>query len=152
MGSFREFVCQTDSADAVLNEFNGVPSVQAAAIQPAVKTKQWSAKKDEILQMWRNMRSDTPIIMVPLAEKQPGEQEHSTYGEDGIRITGSWQFISSVLARLKEIIGYENPQSKLRLIFRGVDKMRVSRKDRQSYVFYANLEKRAQKQHTQQLI
>lgn len=153
MDSFKHFVEQQEFIDLILNEFNGVPSAQSspqtaiqspqsAAIQPTQKVKQWSAKKDEILQMWQKMRADTPIIMTPVADNQAAGTEHSTYGEDGIRITGSWYFISSVLARIKEIIGYENPQNKLRLIFRGVDKARSGRADRQSYVFYVNLEKR----------
>jgi hypothetical protein len=155
MESFKAFFEQQEFVEQVLNEFNGVPSASAqpmqghqpmqgnAAVQPVQHVKPWSAKKDEILQMWRNMRADTPIIMTPIADKIPGEKEHSTYGEDGIRITGSWNFISAVLARLKEIVGYENPQHKLRLIFRGIDPAKSGRADRQSYVFYANLEGRS---------
>lgn len=114
--------------ERVLNEFNAGPSV-----------KQWSAKKPEILHMWKNARPDTPIIITPIDDKPDGQS--SSYGEDGVRVTGSWQFIASVIARLKEIIGYENPQTKLRLVFRSVDRSR-SRNDRQSYVFYVNLERR----------
>lgn len=143
MDSFKAFVEQVDFVDQVINEFNGVPSTQAAAVQPAQKIKPWSAKKPEVMQMWQNLRADTPIIMTPVLDNPfDSGKDHSTYGEDGIRITGSWYFISSVLSRLKEILGYENPQTKLRLIFRGIDKMRGGRPDRQSYVFYVNLEKR----------
>jgi hypothetical protein len=145
MESFKQFVEQQESVEQILNEFNGVPSAQAApqiaAIPPAQKIKPWSAKKPEIMQMWQNMRADTPIIMTPLADATPSNH-HSTYGEDGFRVTGSWQFISSVMARLKEIIQYENPQHKLRLVLRGVDKNRGTRPDRQSFVFYCNLEGR----------
>lgn len=105
MSSFKVFVERTEFIEYILNEFNGVPSVQAqpttvapaATVQPAQKIKPWSAKKPEIMQMWQNLRTDTPIIMTPIADKQPGETEHSTYGEDGIRITGSWHFISATL-------------------------------------------------------
>jgi hypothetical protein len=149
MDSFKTFIEQQDFVDFVLNEVNEtmVPSAQAgpqqaAAIQPAQKVKPWSAKKEEILQMWKNMRADTPIIMTPILDNPTGG-ETSTYGEDGIRLTGSWNFISAVLARLKEIVWYENPQNKLRLVFRGIDKSRDARPDRQSYVFYCNLENRA---------
>lgn len=149
MELFKVFIENQEFVDLVLQEFNGgsVPSAQVvpqgAAVQPVQqKIKPWSAKKVEILQMWKNLRSDTPIIMTPLSDI-PSAGEKSTYGEDGIRITGSWYFISSVLARLKEISAYENPGSKLRLIFRGIDKTRDARPDRQSYVFYVNLETRA---------
>jgi hypothetical protein len=152
MGSFKDFVEHAVFVDFVLNEVNEsemVPSTQATpnvgtsvGVQPIQKVKPWSAKKPEIMQMWQNLRQDTPIIMTPIMDTPDASGEHSTYGEDGIRITGSWYFISSVLSRLKEVLAYENPQQKLRLIFRGVDKSRASRPDRQSYVFYCNLEKR----------
>lgn len=153
MESFREFVAEQDQLELVINEFNtGVaPSAQAApaagvaptaqAQQPA-KQKPWSAKKPEILQMWKTLRGDTPIIIQPVSDLPAAAGgEKSTYGEDGIRLTGSWQFISSVLARLKELSYYENPQTKLRLVLRGVDKDRA-RADKQSFVFYLNMEKR----------
>lgn len=140
MESFRNFFHDHECAESLLAEFNmATPSVQPAA-QP-VKQKPWSAKKDEILQMWKNMRQDTPIIVTPIADN-PSGKSGSTYGEDGIRITGSWYFISSVLARLKELMYHENPQTKMRLVMRAVDKYR-SRPDKQSFVFYFNLEGRS---------
>lgn len=145
MESFRVFVEQTEFVDFILNEFNGVPSSQATNQHSnpfQTQNKPWSAKKPEIMNMWRNLRNDTPITMTPIMDNPTGG-EHSSYGEDGIRITGSWFFISSVLGRIKDILNYENPQHKLRLIFRGIDKTRDSRPDRQSYVFYVNLEKRS---------
>lgn len=153
MGDFRQFVEQQDFVDFVLNEFNGVPSQQAGApqaagVQPTAhattnqqKQKVWSAKKPEIMQMWKSFRGDVPIILTPMLDNDPNGGDKSSYGEDGIRITGSWYFISSVLARLKELMGFENPQTKLRLVLRGIDKER-SRPDRQSFVFYCNLENR----------
>jgi len=129
METFKEFL-ERDFVGFVLNEFD-----QQQA--PQVKTKVWSAKKDEILRMWKTLRGDVPIMISPVSKMGDGQ----SYGEDGIRITGSWQFISSILGRLKEILVYENPQTKLRLSFRGVDS-RGARPDRQSYVFYINLENR----------
>lgn len=154
MESFREFVIGQDQLELILNEFNNtgmVPSAQAAPAagvaptahpqQPA-KQKPWSAKKDEILQIWKTLRGDTPIIIQPVSDAPAAAGgEKSTYGEDGIRITGSWQFVSAILARLKELSYYENPQTKLRLVLRGVDKDRA-RADKQSFVFYLNMEKR----------
>lgn len=150
MESFSKFLNLHNELELVLNEFNAVaPSTQAAPMtgftnqqNVPIKEKPWSAKKDEIMQMWRNLRADTPIIIQPLSDQPvtPGG-EKSTFGEDGIRITGSWQFISSILSRIKELSFYENPQTRLRLVFRGVDKTRA-RPDKQSFVFYLNLEKR----------
>lgn len=145
MSSFKFFIEQQEFLDFVLNEINSVPSApqsmpQAIGMSPN-PNKPWSAKKPEIMQMWQNLRPDTPIIMTPIMDT-PTDTEHSTYGEDGIRITGSWNFIAAVMARLKEITVYENPQQKLRLVFRGVDRSKNTRSDRQSYVFYCNLEGR----------
>jgi hypothetical protein len=143
MASFRNFFEQLELVHQLMNEFEGVPSAQATAVVQPVSSeaKPWSAKKSEIMQMWQNMRPDTPVIMTPIMDS-PTTTSHSTYGEDGIRLTGSWQFISSIMARFKEILQYENPQLKLRLVLRAVDRDRASRPDRQSYVFYCNLEGR----------
>lgn len=101
--------------------------------------KPWSAKKDEIMAMWQRLRNDLPIQITPMEERDGHTQ---TYGEDGIRITGSWPFIASVLGRIKDLLVYESPRTKLRLIFRGIDKARDVRPDRQTYVFYVNAENR----------
>jgi|688.fasta_scaffold55069_9 hypothetical protein len=137
MESFKVFCETTEFVQFILNEFDG-----GAMPVTTDGSKVWSAKKAEILQMWKSLKPDIPIILTPMSEKPEGS-DNTSYGEDGIRITGSAHFISAVLGRLKEIIGYENPQTKLRLIFRGVDQNKQSRPDRQSYVFYINLERRS---------
>lgn len=134
MGAFRDFYEDQRFVEMILNEFNGpvLPPV-------AMPQKSWSAKKPEILQMWQGLRPDTPIVITPM-HKDPMGAGTKSYGEDGIRITGSWQFIQSILGRLKELMSYENPQNKLRLVLRSVDKSKTP--NRTSYVFYLNLEKR----------
>jgi len=133
MESFREFFEEHGFVDFVINEFDGTNTLQTGA-------KPWSAKKPEILQLWKTLRPDHPIYMTPMTKKATGGN-HS-YGEDGVRITGSWNFISSILGRIKEIIAYENPSSKLRLVFRGVDKEKGN-PNKVSYVFYVNMENRS---------
>jgi hypothetical protein len=130
MAVFREFMERHDFVEFILNEFDkhGPPSTD----------KVWSAKKKEIIQMWRNLRPDIPLIITPMDSDSNGD----SYGEDGIRITGTWYFISGVLARLKGLMGYENPQTKLRLVFRGIGSGHDARPDRNSFVFYLNLERR----------
>lgn len=139
---FKEWLEQIEFVDFACNVFNesGIVSGQPLSAQTGTN-KPWSAKKDEILALWKQMMPDLPIIMQPMKKGTSGE--HSSYGEDGIRITGSWQFIAGVLSRLKEIVGYENPESKLRLVFKGIDSNRDARPDRQSYVFYVNLQPRS---------
>lgn len=143
MGSFKHFINQELFVEFATDSFDqgNVDYMQAGS----PSQKPWSATKDEILDMWQKLRPDTPIYLTPMDDSDSptvGGGEHSSYGEDGIRITGSWAFISSVLGRLKELIQYENPQSKLRLVFRGIDSNRMARPDRQSFAFYVNLERR----------
>lgn len=134
MSAFKDFFEQQDFVESIIREFDAQP-VQAQSVQ----AKPWSAKKPEIMQMWQNLRSDVPIYMTPMS-KQKG-MDGQSYGEDGIRITGSYQFIASVLGRIKDLLAYENPQTKLRLIFRGIDKMHSS-DNRNTFVFYVNVENR----------
>lgn len=132
MASFRAFLEEQDFVEFVLREFDGTHTLQTGNAKP------WSAKKPEILQLWRNLRPDTPIYMMPMTKKVGGTQ---SYGEDGLRITGSWNFIAAVLGRIKDLMAYENPHTKLRLVFRGVDKTKTD-PGKVSYVFYVNAENR----------
>ena len=135
MGLFREFVEREEFVEFIQQSFN----------QPQKQTSQtgqsWSAKKNDIMSFWKKLRPNSPIYISPM-QKDPDGSMHS-YGEDGIRISGSWNFIASILSRLKELINYENPNTKLRLSFRKVDQEKSGNKD--SYVFYLNTEKRERK-------
>jgi hypothetical protein len=148
MESFKEFLGDSEVVEFVLNEFNAPPytgeTQQSDNLRLNIKPKIWSAKKAEILQMWRNLKPDVPIFIQPMLDKPEGV-EKSSYGEDGIRITGSFSFIAGVLSRLKDIATYENPKTKLRLIFRGIDTEKQVGPDRRSYVFYINLENRSRR-------
>ena len=135
MESFKEYIEHEQFVGFVLNEFDNVQAQQTAV-------KPWSAKKPEILQMWRNLRPNLPLYLTPVAKGGEGE-ESSSYGEDGIRISGSRNFIAGVLSRLKEILAYENPNSKLRLVFRSADsKDGAMGAEKKSFVFYINVEER----------
>lgn len=105
--------------------------------------KKWKASKDEILDYWKRLRSDTPILVKPISY----EHEGSTYGEDGIRITGSPQFITSVLPRLKEFMQFESPTTKLAVTYRETESpTRVAMGDtKTSYVFYLQVRERGHK-------
>ncbi len=135
---FKTFWEDQSFVDCVLREFNEQPALH----NPFQKQKTWSAKKQEIVQTWQQLRPDMPIVITPIDNMSA---DHQSYGEDGIRITGSWQFISSVLGRLKELISYENPQTKLRLVLRAVEPKEgvpQNMTDRPAYVFYLNVERR----------
>lgn len=135
MGEFKQFFEDYRQVDRLLSEFN-------APVTQALKPKPWTATKKQVLQMWKTLRPNMPILIAPM---NTSDNDHDSYGEDGVRITGSWSFIASVLSRLKDIMNYENPKTRLRLVFRGIDSPRDARPDRPSFVFYINLEDRGQR-------
>ena len=144
MDSFKEWFEQSEFVEYVQNVFNeGIDAGQPIQAGSS-SNKVWSAKKSEILNLWKQLLPNLPITMQPMSNKDL-DGGTSSYGEDGIRISGSWQFIASVLGRLKEILGYEGSSTKLRLVFRGVDSNKNADPSRQSYVFYVNLEPRKRK-------
>jgi hypothetical protein len=100
--------------------------------------KIWRMNKDQIMQYWQSLRTG-PIQFNPIKPDKKG----STFGEDGIRLTGSRTFIDSVLARLKDIMQYENPHTKLNLIYRQVQQKGIQTPEKStSFVFYAQAKQR----------
>jgi hypothetical protein len=137
--NFKEWLEQEEFVEYVQHVFEGgIVSGQPAFGQ--TQAKPWSGKKDEIIDIWKKVMPDLPVIMEPMSKQPDGGT--SSYSEDGIRITGSWRFIASVLGRLKQILTYENNSTKLRLVFKGIDSNKTT-PGRQSYVFYVNLQPRS---------
>jgi hypothetical protein len=102
MKSFRAFIEEAGDVG------DGVPKVHAPV---------WHASKDEIVQMWTNLKP-SPILMAPIPENQKGTRLHN----DGLRITGSASFINSVLSRLKDLLNYEkSPGTRLDLEYRQIE-------------------------------
>ena len=66
-------------------------------------------KKSDFIQHWNLIEKDQKLEPCPIAYKHKG----STFDEDGIRILGSPEFIDSVLSRLKDLLDYENGQTRL---------------------------------------
>lgn len=98
-------------------------------------SRPWHGKKSEIIQMWQNLKP-SPIMMRPV---EPGHKG-TRFRNDGIRITGSSEFINSVLARFKDILAYDNqPNMSLDVEYR----LQTSGKQgvsMPSYAFYVYLE------------
>lgn len=134
MESFKSFVEQELFVEFVRQSFDA-----------GAQQKKPSATKQEIIDIWRKIQPNTPIYITPMDDTRDAPGEHSTYGEDGVRITGSWPFIASILARLKDILQFENPQTNLRLIFRGIKADNKATAQRQAYAFYINLERKKPK-------
>lgn len=73
-----------------------------------------SLKKAEFLSHWRSIPQDQKVKPSPV----PYKHEGSTYCEDSIRITGSKEFIDSVLSRIKDILQYENGSTRLQTVYK----------------------------------
>lgn len=79
--------------------------------------KAWAASKSEILDFWKNLKPGQ-IVMEPIPANQKGTRMRS----DSIRVTGSAQFINSILARITDLINYDNnPGTRLDLEYREID-------------------------------
>jgi len=68
-----------------------------------------SMSKECLLKRWKALKPNMPIRPVAVPYKHSG----STYGEDGIRIDGSIEFIDSVLSRIQDLLEYENETTRL---------------------------------------
>ena len=98
----------------------------------------WRMEKDQIMKYWQSLRP-VPIQYSPIAPGKKG----STFGEDGLRLTGSQRFIDSILARIKDVMQYENPHTKLNVVYRQVQRQGIQPTDKTtSFVFYAQVKDR----------
>lgn len=145
MMSFRDFIAEQENASQsqTSTQSSFVPSAPVApvmqtAFQP--EKKKWSASKNDILNFWRNLQNTNPIQAKPIQYHHKG----STYGEDGIRITGSPQFITSVISKLKDFLGYEGPSTKLAVSYRETESPSKSAagQNKTSFVFYIAVKER----------
>lgn len=98
-----------------------------------IQTKPWKASKKETLDHWQHMPPAVPLGQIRAV---PPDYKGSSMKFDGLRITGSPQFIDYVLSRLKDILAYESEQTRLQLIY----KQQIDNKTKQpvpnSYVLY----------------
>lgn len=136
---FKEEISLTGNADVVPPQI-GSGSQKKPVENPnqePPKKKPWKAKKQQIQGFWAGLKPNLPLKMEPI----PYDHKGSTILQDGIRITGSKEFIASVLSRLKEFLLYENPNSKLVISYRQQAKSLVQG-NRDSYLFYLQVKNR----------
>lgn len=72
-------------------------------------------KKSEFLSYWESLE-DLPEGMIAM-RPIPYKHEGSTFTQDGIRLTGSREFIASVLARLTDMLEFENGTTRLQVSY-----------------------------------
>ena len=70
--------------------------------------------KAEALDHWVHISKETPL---PRPSAVPYKHQGSTYAEDGIRITGSREFIDSMLNVLRHLLERENAHERLQLVY-----------------------------------
>lgn len=114
-----------------------VPASKPATSSYRSKVKVWKAKKAEILTFWKNLSPSIPLQLQPIDNLHKG----STLQQDTIRVTGSKEFITTVLSRLKDFVIYESPDTKLVLDYRQNAKS-LKPGEKNSYLFYVNVRKR----------
>jgi hypothetical protein len=98
------------------------------------KPKPWVAKKKDVLQLWQSVRADAPLNPIPVSKYHSGNR----FDQDGIRLTGSSQFINSILGRLKPLLFYaDHPNLNLDVKYRQVLRRELS--DKPSFACYINV-------------
>lgn len=71
-------------------------------------------KKEEFLTHFAAIPDNQKLNICAVPYKHQG----STYAEDGIRITGSRDFIDSVLSRVKDLLDAENGETRLQVVYK----------------------------------
>jgi hypothetical protein len=148
MKSFRTFLNEQESVQQN-TPVNPIPSTPIAPAQyspemtASGEKKQWSASKKDILNYWKAIQANNPLLIKPI----PYEHKGSTYGEDGIRITGSPQFITSVISHLKDFLAFETQQTKLAVSYRETasPSKLAAGQNKKSFVFYIAVKERGAK-------
>lgn len=122
---FREFVDSTEASAQLY-----VEQVQ----------KLWKAKRDQILQHWAKLPPNLQIKVEPISSVHRGTR----YRSDGIRLTGSPQFINAVLSRIKDIMAYENPETQVEVEFEQISSAKGfdPKYDTPKYVMYVHVAQR----------
>jgi len=96
--------------------------------------KPWVAKKRDVIDLWRKVRPDAPLSPAPVPKFHKGNR----FDQDGVRITGSSQWINSVLGRLKPLLAYEDhPSLEMDIKYRQVQRRDLA--DRPSFACYINI-------------
>lgn len=98
--------------------------------------KAWKAKKADVLQFWKTMRPNLPLVMNAV----PSNHRGTRFRADGIRITGSPEFINSIMSRLKDLLQFEAGPNRLDVEYREIERSEGdTTPGTPEYVFYIHL-------------
>jgi hypothetical protein len=76
-------------------------------------TESGAFRKWESLRIWQQLPENMELTPAPIPYKHTG----TTIDEDGVRITGSYEFITAVMSRLKPLLQYEAGGTRLGIAF-----------------------------------
>jgi hypothetical protein len=94
-------------------------------------------QKKQFIEHWNNLTPNQRINPTIV----PYKHEGTTFAEDGIRLTGTTQFIDSVLSRLKDLLQHENAETRLQVNYTE-SKDRITQRPTGSYVCYVQVHER----------
>jgi len=69
--------------------------------------------KEEIIDHWKALDENQELAMAPI----PADISARRYVHDAITLTGSKEFIDSILSRIKDLMDYESETSNLHLVY-----------------------------------
>lgn len=101
--------------------------------------KGWKAEKKEIISAWEKMNPNASYNNLRII---PKGYKGSSLPYDGLRINGSAEFIDTTLAKLKELLKYENPQTRLAVIYKQQIDTKTQMLRPNSYVAYIQIRQR----------
>jgi hypothetical protein len=107
--------------------------------QTSPESKTWKASKKEILTHWSQVPPGLPLTSIRTV---PSSHKGSTITFDGLRITGSSQWIDFILSRLRDMLGYEGEQTRLQVIYKQQIDSKTQMGRPNSYVFYLQVKQR----------
>jgi len=96
--------------------------------------KPWIAKRKDVIDLWKKVRPDMPLNPTPVPHHHRGNR----FDQDGVRITGSSQWINSLLGRLKPLLVYdEYPLLDIDIKYRQIQRRDLT--DKPSFACYINV-------------
>jgi hypothetical protein len=117
-----------------------VSATTVQSMQTGKPRKPWKAHKADVIDHWKNLTPNMPIKMEPVSEGHKG----SKFRSDGIRVTGSPDFINSVMSRFKDLASYETAGNRLEVEYRQIE-TKQGENVAPEYVFYCHLVKTEEK-------
>lgn len=114
------------------------PDIQPVS-QPVYVAEPWKASKKQVVQHWKSISPNTPLGLV---KSIPFKHKGKTMNYDGVRVTGSANFINYVMSRIKDLTNYENKKTRLEVLFKQQVNKKLDAPVPDAYTFYAQVKQR----------